>query len=95
MYFVKGFYLALRIPAAGADEAAFLIGQQTTAVRALPGYVPGQAVVLRFIRSITIMIATITGITLYMFFQNAGNGIGAGEDSLTPFPGNGRAADAT
>ena len=30
-------YLALRVPAAGADEAAFLENEQVTAVGALPG----------------------------------------------------------
>ena len=39
VYFVKGLYLALCIPTAGADEAAFLEDEQVAAVRALPGQV--------------------------------------------------------
>ena len=41
VYFVKSFYLTLRIPAAGADEAAFLIDEQVAAVGALPGQIFG------------------------------------------------------
>ena len=37
VYFVNSIYLALGISTAMADEAAFLIGEQTAAVRALPG----------------------------------------------------------
>ena len=40
VYFVKRSlinFLALRIAAAGADEAAFLVDEQAAAVRALPG----------------------------------------------------------
>ncbi len=37
VYFIKGFYLALGIPTARADEAPFLVDQHITAFRALPG----------------------------------------------------------
>ena len=80
----KKFYLTLRISTDTADEAAFLIDEHVAALRALPGQVLGQAVVLR--PGLTVVI---TG----MLFQHAGNGIGAGEDRLALFPGNGRAAD--
>ncbi len=71
-------YLALGIPAAGADEAAFLEDEQVAAVGALSGQVFGQAVVLQ-IRLIFI--------TSDILFQYAGNGIGAGEDGLAFLPG--------
>ena len=79
MYFTQSFLLALGIPAAGADEAAFLIDEQVTAFRALPGQVFGQTIVRQLEMAI---------ITTYMFFQNTGNGIGAGEHRLAILPGN-------
>jgi len=84
-------HLALRIAAATADEAAFLIGEQAATLGALPGYIPGQALVFRISHRLT----TATRTTLDMFLQNTGDGISTGEDSFASFPGDGGAADAS
>ncbi len=78
------FNSTLGIAAARADKAALLIDKQVTAIGALPSQVLGQAVVLQS------GLAIVTGGVL---FQNAGNGIGTGENRLTFFPGNGWTAD--
>ena len=77
---------ALRIPATVALEAAFFVCQQAAAIRALPGQVLGQAIVLK-----RVLIITTTG----MFLQHFGDGIGTGEHRLALLPGDGWAADAT
>ena len=77
-----------------ADEAAFLIGKQAAAVGALPGYVPGQARRLRLMRHLNAAITAAAAITLDMFFQDAGDGIGTGKHCLALLPGDGRTADA-
>ena len=68
---------ALSIAAARADEAAFLIDQQVTAIGALPSQVLGQPVVLQF---------RFTIITSGVFFQHAGDGISTGENRLAFVP---------
>jgi hypothetical protein len=78
------FLLALRIPACRADVAALLVDEHIATIGALPGQVLGQTVVLH--------LGLI--ITADMLFQDAGDGIGAGEDRLALLPGDGRAADA-
>ena len=50
------------------DEAAFLISQQVATLRALPGQVLGQAILLK----LGFVIVT------HVFFQNAGNSISTG-----------------
>ena len=79
-------YLALGIPAARADEAAFLIDKQVAAIGALSSQILGQPVVLQF---------RLTIITSGVFFQYAGNGITTGENRLALFPGDGWTADTT
>ena len=86
MYFVKRFYLAFGVPAAGADEAALLIDEEVAAVRTLPGQVFSQSIVFQLGLIIT---------TANMFFQNAGNGVSAGENRFALFPGDGWATDTT
>ncbi len=77
-------YLAFSVPTAGADEAALLIDEQVTTVRALPGQILSQSVVLRFRLAI---------ITSGMFLQHAGNSISAGENRFALFPSNRWTAD--
>ena len=77
--------LTLGIAAGAADEAAFLIDEHAATFRALTGQVLGQAVVFK---------PGLAIIASGVLFQHAGNGIGAGEDGLAFFPGDGRAADA-
>ena len=63
--------------------AAFLVNQHIAALGALTGHVLGQAVIfeLKLIFAVDVL------------FQHAGDGIGAGEDGLAPFPGYRRTAD--
>ena len=75
--------LTLRISAGGAVEAALLEDEHITALGALAGQVLGQAVVLQLG---CIIIADV-------LLQDAGDGISAGKDGLSFFPGKGRAAD--
>ena len=74
---------ALRVPAARADETAFLEDEQAAAVGALPGKVLSPVVLLFWL----------TFVAGSMFFQHAGDGIGAGENGLPPLPGDRWAAD--
>lgn len=64
-------FLALGISAGRAVVAAFLVDEHVAALGALAGHVLSQAVVLHF--GLVIAIDD-------MFLQNAGNGVGAGED---------------
>ena len=77
VYFVNIFPLALRIPACGADVAAFLVDEHVAALGALSRQVLGQAVVLH--------LGLI--ITADMLLQDAGDGVSAGEDGLALLPG--------
>jgi hypothetical protein len=78
--------LALGIPAVRADIAPLLVAEQISAVGALPGEVLDQPVVLRLGWG---------GLAADVLFQDAGDGVGAGEDGLALVPGDGGAADAS
>ena len=75
-------YLAFRITAGMTLETAFFIGEQGAAIRALAGQVLGEVEFL--------YLRLFAGDVL---FQDAGNGIGTGEDRFTFFPGDGGTAD--
>lgn len=71
-----------------ADETAFLVGEETAAVGALSGYIPGRTVLLRDIDGFTAAVIAAIGISFCVFFKDHSNGVGAGKDSFAMFPGN-------
>ena len=93
----QGFFLALRIPAAMADIAAFLVGKQAAALGTLPGDVPGChiATIPGLFDNAAIGIVGGRDIARHVLLQDAGDGIGAGEHRLAVFPGYRGAADAS